>query len=419
MRGSFCIKKNSILMLAIIGLGLLQIYSYTLGSWNSTVTGSMTVILENGGGYNSWMAILKYILFFIILYFILKYSNNRIGKSLLSVGVVFFVSVGYAFLTIFDHGINESLYLSDFPLMYLFIIGFYSGQDENIWEAIKKTTSILLPIYFLAFIFQFYTTYKMYGWAMYGKSPVVAFYSQLFWLICIFIFVQIENVYDIGKKISSLCYVFLVLLPIGAVLIRSRGWLIQSFLLMIIVMVTLGRMNLVSNSRLKNFMILLVIITGVFIGLTYVFPLYLDSIIAKGTSDTRSFQYNEIFEQTNTFQWLLGQGIDATYTSSLYGQYSYIDNSFLFIAFHYGLPLSIAYFWTYLKSIFAVIRNRRNVNNLMLLYIGLVVLWVLSLNGLSIYNGISMDVKSILMPVLAGHIFIRAWEGFNEDPIYC
>lgn len=419
MRDSFRIKKTSILILCIIGLGLLQIYSYTLGSWNCTVTGSMAVILENGGGYNSWMVMLKYILFFIVLYFVLKYSNERIGKSLLSVSVVLFVSLAYSVLTILDHGVNESLYLSDFPLMYLLIIGFYSGQDENIWKVAQKTTSILLPIYLFAFLYHFFTTYKMYGWAMYGKSPVVAFYSQLFWLICIFIFTQIENAYDIGKKFSPLCYIFLILLPIGAVLIRSRGWLIQSFLLMIIVMVTLARMNLVSNSKLKNFMILLIIIAGIFIGLTYVFPLYFDAIIAKGTSDTRSFQYAEIFEQTNIFQWLLGQGIDATYTSSLYGQYSYIDNSFLFIAFHYGLPLSIAYFWTFFKPIFAIVCNHRNLKKMKLLYTGIVVLWVLSVNGLSIYNGISLDVKSILMPMLCGHIFLRACGGFDEISICC
>ena len=40
----------------------------------------------------------------------------------------------------------------------------------------------------------------------------------------------------------------------------------------------------------------------------------------------------------------------------------------------------------------------------------IIFLWVASVNGLSVFNRIHLDVKSFIMPLLAGHIYQTAMD---------
>lgn len=254
-----------------------------------------------------------------------------------------------------------------------------------------------------AFLYEFVVSYINYGWLVYQNSSLMSYYSNAFWLCAIEIYIRITE-----KKSKKIVYILPVVLLIGAVIIRSRSWVIQSILLLVITVGTVMKLNPHKSSKfLKTFIVVSIVMIVAFIVLANYFGAFLDSLITKGSSDTRSFQYVEMLEQAPWYKWILGQGMSATYESKLYGDYRFIDNELIYLSFHYGVIFTVAYFLPYIWAIIKAWKARKKLPILMC-GLWIAILWLMSVNGLSVYNRILMDIKSFIMPLFAGHIYAEA-----------
>ena len=99
-----------------------------------------------------------------------------------------------------------------------------------------------------------------------------------------------------------------------------------------------------------------------------------------------------------------GKGTFGTYRSSLYGDYAYIDNVFMYIWLHWGLipVLCIAFILLYpvVKQLFSKSCPIDSKLRAMI-----IALWVLSISGLAVYNTILFDLRNVLIALTLGKCY--------------
>jgi len=135
---------------------------------------------------------------------------------------------------------------------------------------------------------------------------------------------------------------------------------------------------------------------------------YLISFINKIGSDTRSLQYREMFTQTPFYQFVFGGGINASYYLEAYGEYSYIDNQYIFILFRYGIFMLFPYVFFFVSPAWSLWKAEVDFHKKIGIFI--IIMWLLALAGISVYNGILVDIKNIVMPMVAGRIAFLSYE---------
>ena len=323
-------------------------------------------------------------------------------------------SLIYSVEAITDIGISRAIYSGNLPLIYLLVTGFLVGRKESVWNGVKKIIPLFVLVYVMLFSYEFIDSYSQFGWAVYQNSSMMTYYAHLFWLSVAYIYMCITE-----NKFKGLVYPLLIILCIGSFLLRSRSWVIQAILLLIITAFTMYKRKKRSiNSIIKGFVVVSVIAIVAIVLLTTYFSQFVESLIEKGDVDSRSFQYIEMLEQVEPYKWLFGQGMTATYVSKLYGEYTFIDNEIFYMSFHYGIFFAITYFVPYLMAFVGCFKYRRNMR--FWLFSALVIfLWIASVNGLSVFNRIHLDIKSFIMPLLAGHIYQTAIDstknGVNDE----
>ncbi|MBQ8320989.1 MAG: hypothetical protein IJX92_01320 [Clostridia bacterium] len=397
------INVAHIVQLALIMLLFVQVYSYVGAEWEITRNQWTNVALASQmARINSMMLCLKYGAFVLLLlafFSVAKItSSEAVGLILISTFCVL-----YTVVDVMDDGIISSLYSSNIAIMYLLIVGFWLGRTKMIWDGVKKCVPCFLVIYIVMFAYEFIMSFGKFGWVIYQNSSLMNYYSHIFCMSIFYIYHKIDK-----KKPTPIIYFLLIFLVLGAFIIRSRAWIIQSVLMLVVVSVAISFLKKRSVAgAVKVLAFLLVFAIGVFWILSSYFGEFVASIVDKGTTDSRSFQYVEIFQQTEWYLWILGQGTDATYQSALYGEYSFIDNEFVYLSFHYGVIFACLYFWPYVKTIFKCFSSKKYMH-LAVFSACLIILWIFSVNGLSVFNRITLDVKSFIMPFFVGHIYHTA-----------
>lgn len=398
-----------ILIIALSVLIFVQLYAYAISSWEVDLDSSRFAIKT--AALTSRIVIPRLLAFGAILLVLVRYSFNHLSHLLYSFVFVMFC-ITHTVLAMLDLGFATSLYSTHITFYYLFVLGFFTGQREDLWSTLKHAVLPFALIYLAAFFYEFAFSYINYGWVIYQNSSVMVYFSNAFWLVAIYIYIRISE-----KKAGLFVYFVPVILLVGAVIIRSRSWIIQSVLLLAITIIgAVFSKNKRSNKFIRSF-ILIAIFLGIATLILYsYFGEFVDSVLDKGTIDNRSFQYKEIFAQTTSwYKWIFGQGMTATYQSSVYGSYSSIDNFFIFLSFHYGIFFAILYFIPYLAAFFKTWQARKTVP-VFFFGFGVIALWLVSMNGLSVHNTITGDVKSFLAPFFAGHIYKIAKDSLQARP---
>ena len=391
------ISSSGIIIIAALSvLILVQIYSYAISSWEIDVKSARFAVKT--AALNNFIVIPRLLAFLAIALVLFRNSFRNFSNTLYSF-VFFLFCIAHTLLAMLDLGISTALYSSNIPFYYLLIFGFFAGRKEELWLTVKKAILPFTLVYIVAFFYEFAFSYINYGWVIYQNSSVMVYFSNAFWLVATYIYIRISE-----KGNGLLIYLFPVVLLIGAVIIRSRSWVIQSILLLVIAVIG----SVFSGKKRSNRFIRSFILIAVFLGIAALvlygyFGEFVDSVLDKGATDTRTYQYEEIFAQTPWYKWILGQGMTATYHSSVYGDYSFIDNEFVYLSFHYGVFFATLYFVPYIVAFVKNLKARKNVPAFLFSF-GIILLWLASVNGLSVYNRIFFDVKSFVMPFLAGHI---------------
>lgn len=403
------ITPQLLVNVSLIGMLILQVCSYMQSEWvPSTSFWSDVTMLSKYAESNKIIEFIRLVLFCAIIFASLVMQKH--GKTAwIYIFALSSFAIVYSFEAIRELNVVRAIYSGNLPIVYMLVFGFLLGQKKSIWESVKKLLPILMMIYVMLFVYEFVDSYSRFGWVIYSNSSMMAYYSHLFWLSVVYIYSCIT---DNKKKI--LIYPLLVVLFIGAILLRSRSWVIQSALLILISSFTMYRKKNRNLRALIKGLAIVVVITIVIVALLNTFfGDFVNSLIEKGGNDTRSRNYIEMLEQVEPYKWLFGQGMTATYISK--GQdYSFIDNELFYMSFHYGVFFAIIYFTPYLVAIVKCIQ-KGNKMQFWLFSALLIFLWVASVNGLSVFNRIHLDIKSFVMPFLAGHIYQTAIDSSAEE----
>lgn len=398
------ISKKTVFLFIVFLLFISQVYSYLTADGIVTHSDySIFYVYTKVGSVDFITVAIKLLVSILIIF--LCYSLVRNNGSFLFVFVfTIIVALNCILSLLASNTIIDSIYSTSFPIIYVVVLSYFIGKKYGDIYIFERIIYILSFAYLILFAYSFLSSFIKYGWLIYSNSSILIYYSHLFWCICCLTYIKLQN----NKKIN---YYFLIILMVGAVLIRARSWLIQSVILLLLTIFSKTNKN-EYGTFLKR-LLLMCLIVCVFLLIVYIaFPQYVTAILDKGLSDTRSSQYFELLRSMDFSTWIFGKGLNATYTSSLYGEYQYIDNQFFNITFHYGVFMSLLVFLPCIYAFIKIFRSKNKINKIFSL--GLIFMWIASLNGLAIYNTINLDVKNIIMFYLVGVMMKHNNELFGE-----
>ena len=230
------ITPHLLICVSLIGLLVLQIISYARAEWvGETGVWTDVVLLSKNAYSNKIMEAFRFGFLALVLIgslLLLTYD----AKSWIGIVVLSGFAIVYSAGAIFDIGLSRAMYSGNLPLIYLLVIGFFVGQKQSVWENVKRLFLPLVIVYAILFTYEFIDSYSKYGWVIYQNSSMMAYYSHLFWTSLAYIYCCITE-----KKKKILIYPILIVLFIGAIVLRSRGWVVQAALLILITSFTLYR----------------------------------------------------------------------------------------------------------------------------------------------------------------------------------
>ena len=400
----YTMSSSRFIGLSLILLIIAHYFSYLGISYNvSTNEWSKLVYISQIPNTNFFTVALKLISLLIVFFVCLKSVKWKVNSTLYLLCMLGYTCY-FTIIMFFEAGIKDTLYMSNVPYMYLLILAFFLMENRCVWENLEKLFYVSLIIYAFLFAFSLLETVLRYGWVMYGNSSTVSYFSQFFWCTVIFVFYKAEK--KQSSKLAIICSSFLL---IGSIFLRSRSWLFQSIMLLYICVTFLAK-----GKKKKNLIKGLIIFGITFVIIVVFMNLYFDdyvvSLISKFGKDSRSAQYIEIFHQTNVVEWIFGQGTLAGYSVGGVDNYSFIDNEFVYLSFHYGVPFAILFFLPYVRTAIKCIVGKHYYET-WLLSLLFICMWIASINGVSVFNRIVIDFKSLAMPILAGRIYYSIKEG--------
>lgn len=413
MLNSKKININNSLFLTILFLLMLEpLYSYMNAKW-SVIPGSRAFGAAGTTNYFTVGLNLAALLCVILLAWRIYSKNAKKFSSFFNCNLItiLFAITGWAFISLMQVGVKNTFYMSSNPLVYLTVLGIIIGFDRNMWAKLIKLAYPFALLNVVLAYYHFFSFTSMYSGALPGgNSPVMTYFITGFWLTAVSVVGYEDN-----KRIKSvLIYAVILLLIVLSVVMYSRGWMFQSVILMVVAAFNMGRKKGIIRLFKTSFIVILIGLVAYYILENYYIN-YLISFINKFGTNTRSFQYVEIFRQTSIYQFIFGGGMNARYYLDFYGEYSYIDNQYIFTLFRYGIFMLIPYMYLYVSPAFSLWKTKLEINKKSGLFI--VVMWLLALGGLSVYNGIIIDIKNVIIPMVAGRCLYISWRVKNNNNI--
>lgn len=278
------------------------------------------------------------------------------------------------------------------------MLGIYIGYDLMSWRMIHKWIPFLALIYI--FLSAYYVVYVRLGFIsgnITNQSPYWMVYSAGFWIFAYYLLCY-EN-----KKI----WLTFALMSANLIVVSftiSRGWLIQTIFLYIVFFLT---DKTFSRSRKVTFIFVFVALLGVgaYImrdELINAFSAYLAKFSSLGS---RTNQLDAFFSQVKEVDLLWGRGEYASYTYKGNPNYIYIDNSYLYYAFHFGSLFAFIMLLLPLKAGIGALKSLCSDRK-----IGIVLfMWIAALNGFSVFcAGYEISFRVMFIMVLIGRaVYIK------------
>ena len=284
------------------------------------------------------------------------------------------------------------------------------GFDDNIWNILENDTAHgvfrrifrILPIHisccFYIAVFSF--------WANYGiKWPMNASYKGIF--SCWFTSACIMTFLDFPQKDKrKLIYCNLLLIIAAAFITQSRAWVLQTLILLFIFVAVLGDRNR-SVKILMGFLLIIITVLGV----SYIFPEITGNLFNRGMEDTRSGQYVIFFAQHSWEDLIFGLGINASYSYLGNKNYTYFDNQFMFVMFHYGIFPVIAWLCAYASTLKGskIYNEQSRIVIRAAKFVGFFVL--LAYMGVSTYYQIELGYSGVIVMMLVGKALREKYYG--------
>ena len=301
----------------------------------------------------------------------------------------FFTRSGYSLTTM--ESTSKTICIAMFAILI--------GYNETFWNWFKKYIPIMALLYLSA----------TFGWVIYSymkgmislysnQSPYWMLYSTAFWLFSYCLLCWEEN-----KTTSNAIILIMMILNITIVAFTiSRGWLIQTIVLYIIFFYTNKQVGRRNKRRLAVLFFLLMAF-GIYMIRDDLLKAIISYITKFETSQSRSTQYHDFFSQVTVFDLLIGKGEYAYYSYKNNPYYLYIDNSYLYYSFHFGIIFSAIMFIMPIREALKSLKQKARSQEANIGYI--LLLWVAALLGVSVFcAGYEIGLRMIFIFTLIGRI---------------
>lgn len=283
------------------------------------------------------------------------------------------------------------------PLNLLIVFGFFIGLNPRLWKWIDPA------LYIIAYGSVAAGWLYAMGLPSYhrhvGGNPMFYHITLAIWPAA-FLLLSCHRTAVKRQIVTTVPIVGCMFL---AVYNQNRSWsLVCLFLLFLRFMVVNAR-----SSSQKWIRIGFVVIVALFISGRVIYIMdagtgneAVDGLIGRLTENTRGGQLQDFFEQIPMHRLITGMGADAGYDMEGKSNYQYIDNQHLFILFKFGFLA----WWTYAYTVFApalrVLQARHGYPMRSLAF--LLLLWGMSLGGLSVFQNLRPGPANMLMVMIAG-----------------
>lgn len=344
------------------------------------------------------MTVLAIIAIILLIIYVFLCIHTRLAFRLRCViYIVGLLSLGWTIHSLITvPGYNIGTLDGTAKTIWICMFGLYLGYDEESWNKIKRIIPFLAVLYMLlSFGYVIYIRLNGMWRQQTNQAPYWMTYSTAFWFLA-----YLALCYENKKRIDS--NRLLILLTVNIFIIAftiSRGWLLQTIFMMVMFLLTSS-----TSKKAKQRLVLLLIVilcVGTYI-LRQEIAIYVTSYITKfQTAASRESQYASFFAQVSLGDLLIGQGEYASYTYRNIQNYIYIDNSYLYYAFHFGVLYSLIILCMELFEAIKVLRLPKDIQDRK---IGLVLfMWIAALSGASVFcAGYEVSLRVLFIMVLVG-----------------
>ena len=341
------------------------------------------------------------ILFVLIFRCSIHYIKKiHVGIRILLISLIFYYLI-WTILSLDKAPIQSVFFEAISTSVILLPVSALLGFDDNIWNILKDELlriNLLFCCCFYIAVFSFWSNYGI-NWPM--NASYKGIFSCWFTSACIMTFIEFPQ-----KNKRKIIYCNLLFIIAAAFITQSRGWVLQTLILLFIFVAVLGN----RNRYVKILMGFLLIIIAV-LGVSYVFPEITGNLFNRGLEDTRSGQYVIFFAQHSWEDLIFGLGINASYRYLGNANYTYFDNQFMFVMFHYGIFPVIVWLCVY-ASVFKNSRVYNEQNRIVLQaakFVGLFIL--LAYMGVSTYYQIELGYNGVIVMILIGKALREKYYG--------
>lgn len=341
------------------------------------------------------------ILFVLIFRCTIHYIKKiHVGIRILLISLIFYYLI-WTILSLDKAPIQSVFFEAISTSVILLPVSLLLGFDNNIWNILKNELSrinILLCCCFYIAVFSFWSNYGI-NWPM--NASYKGIFSCWFTSACIMTFIDFHK-----KNKRKIIYGNLLFIIAAAFITQSRAWVLQTLMLLFIFVAVLGNRN-----RYVKFLMGLLLIFIAILGVSYVFPEITGNLFNRGVEDTRSGQYVIFFAQHSWKDLIFGLGINASYSYLGNINYTYFDNQFMFVMFHYGIFPVIVWLCVYAS----ILKNSKiyNEQNKIVIkaakFVGLFVL--LAYMGVSTYYQIELGYNGVIVMILIGKALREKYYG--------
>lgn len=370
-----------------------------LGEWKP-IYDTYTFVSKGRWG-TFFLSFSSIILFVLIFRCIIHYIKKvHAGIRILLICLIFYYLI-WTVLSLDKAPIQSVFFEAISTSVILLPLSSLLGFDNNIWNILENELSrinILLCCCFYIATFSFWSNYGI-NWPM--NASYKGIFSCWFTSTCIMTFIDFHK-----NNKRKIIYCNLLFIIAAAFITQSRAWVLQTLILLFVFVTVLGNRNKYIKF-LMGFLLIFIVILGV----SYVFPEITGNLFNRGVEDTRSGQYVVFFAQHSWKDLIFGLGINATYRYLGNINYSYFDNQFIFVMFHYGIFPVIVWLCVY-ASIFKNSRKSNEQNRIVIRaakFVGLFVL--LAYMGVSTYYQIELGYNGVIVMILIGKALKEKYYG--------
>ncbi len=394
--------KNALFNLIFILLFIGNFYSYSIATWSTDSFGNIALV----PGENYLTLALKYSAWLIGLSLSLssRYFKILFTKNIYSLFFIIYSLLIWTIITVFTDGLTSIFWVNISPLAYSTLLLIPLGCDSNCWKNLK---AISIPFAILNIGLAIFWNYSSNSvirldQSLGGNNPILTYLVTGFWWLA----VAIIDLKQRGVLPKMIVFILIVCCGVLAFQLTTRSWMIQSILLLLMWLSQIDERKIIRLIVVSIVAILIVLLMNSIFESLY-WQDAIDKLVIKNQSDTRTFQYVEMFTQVPLWKWIIGGGMSATYISEITGgEYAFIDNQILLALFHYGVLLTIPWFYLWFKAIFqAFIQKSRKISEKSYMFV--LILWMFALGGLSVYNVVIINQNTVLMCIVLGYCMSR------------